>query len=77
MSIWVKENARLQEVSFRETLCLVSGFQASWPAKLTRPECVAHIFSKCTACSSGGSPTSRATGWGEVGHKTMPGSSGR
>ena len=27
MSIWVKENARLQEVSFRETLWLVSGFQ--------------------------------------------------
>jgi hypothetical protein len=37
MSIWVKENARLQEVSFRETLCLVNGFQASRPVKLTRP----------------------------------------
>jgi hypothetical protein len=41
MSIWVKENARLQEVNFRETLCLVSGFQVSRPVKLTRPECVA------------------------------------
>jgi hypothetical protein len=40
----VKENARLQEVSFHETLCLMSGFQASRLVKLTRPECVA--FSK-------------------------------
>jgi hypothetical protein len=41
MSILVKENARFQEVSFHETLCLMSGFQASRPVKLTRPECVA------------------------------------
>ena len=35
---------KLQEVSFHETLCLVSGFQASRLVKLTRPggpECVA------------------------------------
>jgi hypothetical protein len=40
INVWVKENARLQEVSFRETLCLVSSFQASRPFKLTQPECV-------------------------------------
>ena len=41
MSIWVKEEARLQEVSFCETLCLLSGFQASRSVKLTRLERVA------------------------------------
>jgi hypothetical protein len=41
INVWVREDARLQEVSFRETLCLVSSFQASRPVKLTRPEFVA------------------------------------
>ena len=44
MYIWVKENARLEEVSFRETLCLVSGFQAYGPVKLTQLECMAYII---------------------------------
>ena len=42
INVWVREDTRLQEVSFRETLCLVSSFQASWPVKLTRPECMAN-----------------------------------
>jgi hypothetical protein len=42
MSIWVNKNARLQEVSFHETLGLVSGFQASRLVKLTGPECMAN-----------------------------------
>jgi hypothetical protein len=41
MSIWVKENDRLQEVSFCETLCLVSSFPVSRPAELTQLECMA------------------------------------
>jgi hypothetical protein len=43
INVWVREDARLQEVSFLETLCLVSSFQASRPVKLTQPEWVALI----------------------------------
>ena len=46
INVWVREDARLQEVSFHETLCLMSSFQASQLVKLTRPECVAHIHTK-------------------------------
>jgi hypothetical protein len=46
INVWVRQDARLQEVSFCETLCLVSSFQASRPVKLTRPECVAFILSQ-------------------------------
>ena len=40
INVWVKGNARLQEESFLEALCLMSDFQASW-LKLTQPERVA------------------------------------
>jgi hypothetical protein len=36
INVWVREDARLQEESFLEALCLMSDFQAS-QLKLTRP----------------------------------------
>ena len=41
INVWVRGNARLQEESFLEALCLMSDFQAS-QLKLTRPERMAH-----------------------------------
>jgi hypothetical protein len=41
INVWVREDARLQEMSFHEALCLVSSFQASQLVKMTQPECVA------------------------------------
>ena len=42
INVWVRVNARLQEESFLEALCLMSDFQASW-LKLTQPGHVALI----------------------------------
>ena len=41
INVWFRGNARLQEESFLEALCLMSDYQASW-LKLTRPEHVAN-----------------------------------